>query len=105
MIPGPSSPTSSNFSKVRACTLYDSYEEKTQGKEPKITKEKKRCSIPENLSSFLLTVVVLPLWEALPGVMLPLSVGNVGTDISHKDNEGARCVEKGGGWSTKKHEM
>ena len=59
----------------------------------------------ENLSSYLLTVVLLPLWEAFPGVLLPLSVGDVGTDISHKDNEGAWRVERGGGWSTKKHEM
>ena len=59
----------------------------------------------KNPSSAILTIVVLPLWEALPVVLLPLSVGIVGTDISRGDNEGTWCGTKGGGWSTKKHEM
>jgi len=44
---------------------------------------------------------LVPLSEALLGVLLPLWVEIVGTDTSLDDNVGACGGERGGGWTTK----
>jgi len=59
---------------------------------------------PQAISPPLISCLV-PLSEAMLGVLLPLSLEIVGTDISNADNVGACCGERGGGWTTKKHEM
>ena len=64
--------------------MKEKKKELTQG-----NKGENKCSNNQSLSSLYFAIAVLPLWEVLPGELLPLSQGVVGTDVSRGDGEGA----------------